>query len=198
MVAASIADPLVEYASNKGWFGPGTFTDYSNWNVAPALTLGLIFVALHLFLRVCKALAGVHLSPDWPRVAIDALGPNIIRLVPIIFAAQLVALYAIETAEQRVIYGHLLGSTIWLGGPILVSLGTHAVMCVLVTLVTSLVLRAFSYAAIRFVQAVQVIARLAAVAAPTVFLGDPSFAAHHDSNHALGRIGERAPPIPTA
>jgi len=198
MIAASIADPLVEYASNAGWFGPGNFTDYSNWNVAPALTVGLIFVALHLCLRVHKALARAHISPNWPRLAADALGANAIRLVPIIFVAQVFVLYLIETTEQQVVYGHLLGGTIWLGGPIPVSLVAHAVVCVLVTAVASLVLRAFADAAIRLVQIVHSIARLPALAAPTVFLGRPVFCAHPESNRVLGRIGERAPPSLTA
>jgi hypothetical protein len=33
LVAASITDPLVEFASNSGMFGPGSFTDHSNQDV---------------------------------------------------------------------------------------------------------------------------------------------------------------------
>ena len=40
-MAAAIADPLVEFASNAGWFGAGNFTDHSNLDVVPALFAGV-------------------------------------------------------------------------------------------------------------------------------------------------------------
>src|SRR5579863_7532885 len=84
MIAAAIADPLVESASNAGWFGPGNFTDHSTWDVVPAFLVGLFFVALYLWLRVRTALDAHRDSHDWPRIASDALGPNVVRLVPAI------------------------------------------------------------------------------------------------------------------
>jgi hypothetical protein len=41
VLAAAIADPLVEFASNAGWFGPGNFTDRSNLDVGPVFALGI-------------------------------------------------------------------------------------------------------------------------------------------------------------
>ena len=52
VIAAAIADPMIESASNAGWFGPGILTDHSNLDVLPALICGAIFVACFLTLRV--------------------------------------------------------------------------------------------------------------------------------------------------
>jgi hypothetical protein len=57
LVAASVADPLVEFASNRGVFGPGSFTDHSNRDVLPALCAGLAFGAVYVLLRARSILA---------------------------------------------------------------------------------------------------------------------------------------------
>jgi len=126
LVAASIADPLVEFASNGGAFGAGSFTDHSNWDVFPALGAGVALVAVYIALRVRRALlrAGVH----------ESLRPSaLLALLPYVFAVQIALLYVMETAEQFVVAGHALGGVIWLGGPAPVSLAAHAVICVLTT-----------------------------------------------------------------
>src|ERR1700694_3279642 len=55
LVALAIADPLTEWASNAGLFGPGNFTDHSNADVVPALFAGFAFFALHLVMRSLSA-----------------------------------------------------------------------------------------------------------------------------------------------
>ena len=102
LVAASIADPLVEFASNGGAFGAGSFTDHSNWDVFPALGAGVALVAVYIALRVRRALlrAGVH----------ESLRPSaLLALLPYVFAVQIALLYVMETAEQFVVAGHALG-----------------------------------------------------------------------------------------
>ena len=120
MVAAAIADPVVEYASNAGFFGPGTFTDHSNLDVVPALLAGIGLFAFHL-VRKARAVASTPL-PRWSAAA-----------VPAIFGAQILTLYVMETAEQFVVYGHPLAPNLWLGGPSSFSLAVHAVVCVALT-----------------------------------------------------------------
>src|SRR5208283_1357179 len=44
ILAAALADPLVEFASNAGLFGGGAFTDHSMLDVLPALIAGGLFL----------------------------------------------------------------------------------------------------------------------------------------------------------
>ena len=140
VLAAAAADPLLERASNLGWFGPGNYTDHSNWDVVPTLLVGALFALFYLCLRVREMLLG------------SLTAVQIARLLPAIFVLQVVALFAMETTEQYVVYGRFLGGTIWLGAPLAISLTTHAVACILTTVCVSALLRALSQAALRFVR----------------------------------------------
>lgn len=68
-------------------------------------------------------------------VHLDSL--SVRKLLPLIFAAQLATLFIMETLEQRIVLGHVQGGTIWLGGPVLVSLCLHAIGCVLISCILS-------------------------------------------------------------
>jgi hypothetical protein len=113
-----MADPLVEWASNAGRFGPGNFTDHSTADVVPALLVGVLFVATHLWLRVRRALTRGPAS-DLLRASRQAIGGGVLRLLPLVFAIQMLVLYCMETSEQIAVVGHPLGGMIWLGGPVL-------------------------------------------------------------------------------
>jgi hypothetical protein len=195
MIAAAIADPLVESASNAGWFGPGNFTDHSTWDVVPAFLVGLFFVALYLWLRVRTALDAHRDSHDWPRIASDALGPNVVRLVPAILAAQMAILYLMETIEQRVIYGHVLGGLLWLGAPIAISIMSHAAMAVVVVIVSAKVLQTLAQATIHAWNAIRAHAQPRARIAQPAFLRIQDFNVPSRSAGILRRNAERAPPI---
>jgi hypothetical protein len=196
MIGAAFADPLVEFASNRGLFGPGTFTDRSNWAELPTLVVGLTFVVLHLILRIRSQLVETRdPAPGWVRLAIRTVGVRVAYLVPLIFALQLLALFAIETCEQVVVYGHPLGGLLWLGGPIAASLIVHALTCVAVAFVASRLLRVLAEATVRLVNNVRAFATLQERTPRFVFLRWPGAI-------DLGRplrvhccIGERAPPI---
>jgi hypothetical protein len=56
----------------------------------------------------------------------------VFRLFPATFALQIAVLFGMETAEQYAIAGHALGGTVWLGGPVLISLAIHAVVGMIV------------------------------------------------------------------
>jgi hypothetical protein len=195
MIAAAIADPLIESASNAGWFGRGNFTDHSTWDVVPVLLVGGLFVALHLWSRVRKTFSAQHESPDWPRSAKDAFGPDIIRLAPLIYAAQVAILFLMETTEQHVVYGHSLGGMLWLGGPTAVSLTTHATATVLIAVMASKVLRAFVEATFHALHALRALALTYVRVAHPAYLRAREISAFVRSACMLGRIGERAPPI---
>jgi hypothetical protein len=119
--AATLADPLVEAASNAGWFGAGNYTDHSNADVVPALVCSLALGLLYVFGR-----AQLFTAPRTP--TLKPMG-----LVPAIFALQLIVLYCMETLEQVAVTGHALGGVVWLGAPVAIALALHAAASLLVT-----------------------------------------------------------------
>jgi hypothetical protein len=196
MIAASVADPLVEFASNAGWFGAAALTDMSNWNVVPALLVGLVFVAFHVYLRIRHALVdNQRAAPSWLQIAGRTLCPRAVLLIPLIFSAQILALYLIETSEQFVVYGHALGGTLWLGGPIITSLIVHAILCGVVAVVVSRALRALADATVSLVRFVRAFATLRVRDTRPIFVGRTEFIDLGRPLRACCCIGERAPPI---
>lgn len=195
VIAAAIADPLVEFASNAGWFGPGNFTDHSNLNVAPVLFVGVLLFTAHLVSKAQAALAkgGDRDHDRWREVG-HALGSGVWRLLPAIFVVQMLTLYTMETAEQYVLWGHSLGPMIWLGGPLLVSLAVHAAFGVVVAVAIARCVRALTASTVRFIRLIRALATFAPQPAGSIA------SRSHDSIHfkrsapVVCRIGERAPP----
>jgi hypothetical protein len=143
VTAAALADPLVEGLSNHGVFGAGRFTDHSNADVLPALGAALILGALFVFSLVRRAVpsSGSGHARAWLRDSRVAVGSrSAVHLFPATFALQLVTLFGAETLEQIAVAGHPLGGSVWLGGPVLVSLGMHAAVGFLVVVVLARVL----------------------------------------------------------
>jgi hypothetical protein len=196
VIAAAVADPLVEAASNAGWFGPGSFTDHSNADVLPAFALGCGFVALYVALRVRGALAASCGNAQTALgVSKEALGYRVPALLPAIFFIQLIALYSMETAEQFAVWGHGLGGTIWLGGPVVVSLTTHAVSCVAFTLLVARAIRSMATAALRVIHLMRAGATLLPLR-PTPRVGSYRDAVGSSwTAFAPRSLGERAPPL---
>jgi hypothetical protein len=189
LIAVAIADPAVEYASNAGWFGPGSFTDHSNLDVVPALAAGLLFAGLCLFLRVRAALRTAV-----PLAAVEAIASSRAwKLVAVTFGLQIAALVALESAEQLIVLGHLGGPTLWAGGPLPISLAVHAVACVLTVLGCARLLRSLERTTLR-VLAGHRLAVLARRAPAALAQRAPDWPVVLRSVRALQRIGGRAPP----
>lgn len=133
--SVALADPLVEALSNRGVFGAGRFTDHSNADVLPAFLTGCLFAVLFIIGVVRRTIPHSRLRrmPEWLRESRAAvpLG-TALRLFPLTFALQIATLFAAETLEQFDVAGHSFGGTIWLGGPVLVSLILHAAIGLLV------------------------------------------------------------------
>jgi hypothetical protein len=115
LTAAAVTDPIVEAASNAGFFGRGSFTDHSNLDVMPALALAAFAV---LAWAVFLLRRGYGTDDRAPAAFLRAF-------MPAIFALQILVLFTMESAEQCAVYGHLLGGTIWMGAPVLAALGAH-------------------------------------------------------------------------
>ena len=75
-------------------------------------------------------------------------------MLPAILTMQMLALFMMETTEQFVVFGHPLGGTIWLGGPVIVSLAIHAFCGVVCVFSLSSALRALAAGIARVVDCV--------------------------------------------
>jgi hypothetical protein len=186
LVAASIADPLVEFASNSGVFGPGSLTDHSNQDVLPVLALGLALGLVYVFLRARRILARrdllVRTTAVW-------------SLLPCVFVAQIALLYVMETVEQFVVAGHSLGGTIWLGGPPFASLAVHFASCVFTAFLMGRLARLLSQRAATVVAHIVAAIGLAPRSPAVTFLRVLHRADARRRAPLLCRIGERAPPL---
>jgi len=194
-IAAAAADCLVEGLSNAGFFGPGSYTDHSNLDVLPTLIAGAAFVALHLALRVRAAFDPA--APSLLRAGSAALSSGFARLLPAIFALQIVTLFAMESTEQRIVAGHLLGGTVWLGGPVLAALAIHAVICAIAAFSLAGAIRLCARTAVRIIVLLRAVVVPRAHAALSPFHYRSRGMALRRPAPVLCRIGERAPPYAT-
>jgi hypothetical protein len=195
VIAAAVADPVVEFASNSLMFGSGVFTDQSNLDVLPALFLGCAFVVLCVVLRVRRVLGGGAPSPEFLRTSQRALNGRIVPLLPVILTLQLMALFAMETLEQYVTLGHGLGGTIWLGGPPPISIAIHVVACVAVTFSIARIVRMLAQATLRVVRFVRAVARIARRSVSPILYRVADVVALRLALFARSSTGERAPPL---
>jgi hypothetical protein len=196
VLGAAVTDPLVEWASNAGLFGPGNFTDHSNLDVLPALLVGTVFVALYLALRVRALLVNPGKpAPEFLRVSNNALAGSISGLLPLTFAFQILTLLLMETAEQFAALGHGLGGTIWLGAPILVSLAIHAAACVIGAFAVAYAVRVLAATTLRIIRLVRALMAFPLHGTPSIARRYASIEYLNDSRPVLCRIGERAPPL---
>ncbi|HTC31543.1 MAG TPA: hypothetical protein VK702_12525 [Candidatus Acidoferrum sp.] len=186
VLAAAMADPLVESLSNAGWFGPGSFTDHSNLDVLPVLLCGAAFVICYLALRVRRELL---------RASGEALRAHVGRLLPYIVAAQLTVLYAMETVEQVVVAGHVMGGTVWLGGPIWFSLGVHALVGTAVAYGLARLACACAQTTLRVLRRFRALATRALHAPAPLAVRGRGTAWLRANSLVRCRIGNRAPPL---
>ncbi len=183
MIAAAVADPLVEFASNSGWFGPGNFTDRSNLDVFPALVAGIGVLVLYLIGTARAVLAGT------------ALPRRIGSLVPAIFVLQIAALYGMETTEQLIVGGHTLGAAVWLGGPVFVSLAIHAAFGATAAFWIARSARRLAATTLRVIALIKTTASFSAHVFEILPRRRPDARSFRQLAPVLCRIGERAPPL---
>jgi hypothetical protein len=205
LLAAALGDALVESISNTGIFGTRYF-DNNHLSVVPTLIAGGA-LALEGAVARCVALYRCALDArrdarrDWLGDAATSIATHPpLRDVPAVFAMQLVALFAMESSEQLLFGGKLLGGTAWLGGPVLFSLGLHALLALACTFLLGWTMRGIAAAFASFV-----VSAIACIAITLPREGSamirrrrdvPAFA-RPQSPHAR-QIGERAPPfLPT-
>jgi len=196
VTAAALVDPVMERLSNTGVFGPGPFTDHSNLDVVPALCVGAAFSVTFVIGLVRRTLAKTCYAPRWLRVSARAMdSATITRLLPAIYAMQIGALFAMETVEQTIVTGHPLGGSIWLGGPIAVSLLLHAMGCVAFTAALSRVLNWLAQTLVHVVTFVcqLVFGHVDAPAVPSAYARRTTI--RRPLEDVLERLKGRAPPF---
>jgi hypothetical protein len=178
LFATALGDALVEALSNAQLLWHGSYTDRSSLDLLPlgllalaafGSVVGVVSVArLRLFGWSARVLAFSTTRTLTPRTAL--------RVLPAIFALQLVTLYATETLEQIAVLGHSAGGTLWLGGPVGASIVIHLVLAVCCTLGLARLLALISAAVV------------AIVARALVALGERA----RSGFIRVGRSGERA------
>ncbi|HTZ55054.1 MAG TPA: hypothetical protein VMB20_08305 [Candidatus Acidoferrum sp.] len=186
VVAAAVADPLVEAASNAGWFGAGNFTDHSTLDIVPALISGVVLIGVCLVLRIRRELL---------RVSVDALRYDLWRVLPALLTTQLAVLFVMETSEQVIVAGHPLGGTIWLGGPLWFSLFVHVLTGIAVAWGLAFAVCACARTTVRMIRRIRALAmRALHDPAPLALRRCDRIRLTHDVLVRC-RIGNRAPPF---
>jgi hypothetical protein len=129
LLAAAVADPFVETIANTGVLGSG-YADNDHSSVIPTLIVGGLLALLVVGTRTW-ALALARRVVE--RAPLDDL--------PYVLVLQFVALFGMESVEQLLDGGHLLGGAIWLGGPVWFSVATHIAIGVACTLLVARAMR---------------------------------------------------------
>jgi hypothetical protein len=144
LIAAALTDPFVESVSNTGLLGRG-YSDNDHLGVLPTLLVGTV-LALGIAAMRCVEVWRRETATErhWlGDAAKDFSARSPIRDLPLIFGLQLCALFLLESSEQLLDGGHLLGGTVWLGGPIAFSLATHGLVGAACTYALGAFMRAF-------------------------------------------------------
>jgi hypothetical protein len=199
LVAAGIADPLLEAASNAGLFGHGSFTDHSNLDVMPVLATGLTLALLWTLVRIGQLVRSEPPRSSWLRAWSGALdSKTLVRLMPAILATQFCALFTMETLEQIAVAGHPLWGLVWLGAPALIAIVVHITFGIALTVLLARSLHAFASTLVEVVRLIRTwIASLAAGGAGRR-TSLTQVAVPRRAPPVRCRIGERAPPFLSA
>ncbi len=142
LIAAALGDPLVETISNTGIFGRGYY-DNDHASVVPTLVVGSVLAIVMIVRRTLALLRAAPESGQWPiEMAryISARSP--IQDLPYVLVIQFIALFGMESAEQILLGGKLLGGLVWLGGPLWFSLFVHVAIGTVCTVAIARAMRA--------------------------------------------------------
>ena len=143
LLAAAIGDPLVETISNTGVFGHG-YDDNNHLSVIPTFVACALLALFVIASRCRDAIRRIDRTQagDWLATgAAVVAGRSPLLDVPAVIALQLAALFAMESVEQVALGGKLAGGLAWLGGPIVFSVLTHALIGTACTLLCAFSLR---------------------------------------------------------
>jgi hypothetical protein len=185
LVAAAIADPMVETIANTGVLGRG-YADNDHSSVIPTLIIGGILALLVLSTRAWGLALARRVAERSPH---DDL--------PYILVLQFVTLFGMESAEQLLDGGRLLGGLVWLGGPAWFSVLVHVTIGILCTFLISRSIRALARHCAAFVSiALEFILCMRRHVTATRFTQRRDDATCRNAAQVCVRqTGERAPPL---
>ncbi len=127
LVAAALADPLVETVANTGILGPG-YSDNDHASVLPALLAGAVLLLFVIVARCFGLLYHASTCRLALRIARQIAARAPLADLPYVLLLQFAALFAMESSEQLFFDGRLAGGTAWLGGPIWFSIFMHVLI----------------------------------------------------------------------
>ena len=196
LVAAAIADPLVESIANTGALGRG-YSDNDHASVVPTLIFGSVLLLLVIGARCLGLVRRASVYRRWVvGIARHLCARPALADLPYVVLLQFAALFVMESCEQLLYDGRLGGGTAWLGGPIWFSIATHVLIGLLCTILAACATRSI----------VRRCAALVSIALDFILcalrIGDVALFARrrHEATcgHAqrldVGRLGQRAPP----
>lgn len=127
--AATLGDAMLEAVSNSGVLWRGHYTDKSSLNLLPTCALAILalFVAFCLIVREQGTASGSFRALMYS-MSRTLRRRSVVRLLPVIATLQFATLFAMETVEQTIVYGHPLGGSLWLGAPTVVALIAHIII----------------------------------------------------------------------
>ncbi len=197
LFAAVLGDVVVEGISNAQIFWRGNYTDRSSLDLLPVFVLAVaaLIATQSLALLARASETGISLRALILSTSRALMPREVARLLPAIFALQILVLFSMETTEQVVVYGHAFGGALWLGGPVVMSLTIHALFSVSAAFGLSSALSALSETITRIVKCL--FARFVACARSTIvhFRKRVVFALALIVTESLV---ERGPPLPIA
>jgi hypothetical protein len=126
LIAAAVADPLVEGIANTGLVGPG-YADNDHLSVLPTLVVGGLLTLLVIYTRSLALVRYKSAGRDWiVKTARQISTRAPLADLPLVLVLQFAVLFIMESSEQLALSGRISGGTAWLGGPIWFSVSVHA------------------------------------------------------------------------
>jgi hypothetical protein len=197
LIAAALADPLVETIANAGLVGPG-YSDDNHLSVLPTLVAGGLLALLVIGTRSVALLRHDFGPQRWMMQAARQISNQApLRDLPLVLALQFGILFIMESGEQLAVGGRLAGGTAWLGGPIWFSVAAHVAIGWVCIVALSRAMRSIvARCAILVRIAIEFFEDAFTRANAVLFarrVDDPMAA--HVQGAFVHRLGERAPPL---
>ena len=189
LIAAGIADPLVEALAGAGIFGPG-YADHNHLGVIPAL-LAAVAVLGAAFAIACYR--GRYLARRDRGPAVRPIGvSDLTAIVPLQFAA----IFGMESLEAALVGQPLQAGLGWLGGPVPWSVAIDVLVAVCALVLVRRFMHAMPHACAIIVRA---LAALDHRSSPRTGrkgrVYDVARSSLHSGALLARRIGARAPPL---
>ena len=157
LLAADLGHSAVAALTRAGIVA-GPYVSYNHSALVASFVAALVLGAVALLNVAGDALTrSARIRGDWvAHVAARISEVSPLCIAPTVFAAQLIALFVMETGEQVVAFGHPLGFIASLGAPVVLVLAVHALATLIVVGSIAHACRVLTVAARAIVKALRV------------------------------------------